>query len=169
MYLDVRNVVSVEKYEEENLGVNPTPRKGHHKWVDAAVLRARLNQTTTSRTGIGATEHNGHGLRWTDMNDRKQQERMLTDKKDLSPHNQSFQSPRFRNTSTRYAASQIPESSLQPNPEIGFDEKKKDLLRNSAPRIQIPDAGCKISDFVGGMSQMSAYQRCQVMNKFHLP
>jgi hypothetical protein len=162
MYLDVRNVVSVEKYEEENLGVNPTPRKGHHKWVDAAVLRARLNQSTTLG-GVGSpSENEEHNSRCANLNEGRGH--LLTDK-DLFPRNRPFQSPRFRNTSTRYA-SNITDGSHQRAPENNGAERKKDSLRCSAPRPQIPDyESCKIFDVEDARSQISAYQRCQVENK----
>ncbi len=157
-------MVSVEKYEEENLGVNPTPRKGHHKWVDAAVLRARLNQSTILGTAVGRTEFNGQGLRCADANDGAQLEHLLADK-DRFPRNRPFQSPRFRTPSTGYA-SNIHESYHQRVSERNFAERKKDSLRNSTPPIQIPDSG-KVSDVAGARPQMSAYQRCQVVNKVH--
>ena len=53
MYLDISNRKASENVYSENqhrYGAElPTPRKSHHKWVDAAVLRAQLNQ---SKAGV---------------------------------------------------------------------------------------------------------------------
>ena len=57
MYLDLSNGPALSKSAAQCIGGDqlPTPRKGHHKWVDAALVRSKQNQSKIA-VDISASE-----------------------------------------------------------------------------------------------------------------